>query len=153
MRVSNSMWLCFDGISVSASPWINRTGHFTYFIISRLLKCSDINIDKNFPATFTATSLTVVYGLISTSPLGLNIFASILDGPLPIDLPNNITSSRANPSPPSFLGFMTWLNKLMAHFFISFAFGENFLSFCIVSFIIWWRKYKLLKRSSALPWK
>ena len=48
---------------------------------------------RNLPATFTATSLTVVYGLISTRPRGLYKLANMLEGPLPIDLPKRITSS------------------------------------------------------------
>jgi len=58
--------------------------------------------ERKRPATFAATSLIVVYGLIKTRALGLNILASILDGPLPIDLPNKITSSALKPRPPSF---------------------------------------------------
>ena len=125
-RVSKRIWLCREGIRVSASPWINNTGHLTRFIISKLLKCSWMKYERKRPATLAATSLIVVYGLIKTSALGLNILASILDGPLPIDLPNKITSSARKPRPPSFWEAVTCSKREMAHFFISFAFGVNF---------------------------
>ena len=81
---------------------------------------------RKLPATFLATSLTVVYGLINTKALGLYRFASMLEGPLPIERPNSITSSRAKPRPPLSRGRVTYSKSEIAHFLISLAFGVNF---------------------------
>ena len=74
-------------------------------MLSMLLKCSSMNKLRNFPATFAATFLIVVYGETHMRPAVLKSLAKVVAGPVPIERPNMNTSFAWKPRPPSDLGF------------------------------------------------
>ena len=69
--------------------------------------------------------------IISIRHLGVNSWANRLDGPLPIDLPTNITFSFLYPNPPSYLDFIMCLKTDIAHDFISLLLHYIFFCFSI----------------------